>query len=50
MSQLNHGGGRLRVISVPRSSLARPDSGTEVVGGESLLLSGDGRKHLQLCL
>lgn len=31
MIQLKHGGVRLRVISVQRSSLTRPDSGTEVV-------------------
>ncbi len=49
-SQLKHGGGRLRAISVQRSSLTRPDSGTELVDKwiGSLLSSEDRRKNTQL--
>lgn len=35
MSQLKRGGGRLRVITVQRSSRMRPDVGTEAVCGGS---------------
>lgn len=45
-AQLKSGGGRLRAIAARRSRLTGPDGGA---AGESLWLSEDRRKYVQLC-